>query len=415
MSLLGAVAARSDFDAQKWRYYREISGPIEPGFCALDLDANVMAQAKRDLSDLRVISGGTAEQPFEIRISRGESSVKPVSARMYNLSRVPGQGTRFELDLGRREKFATEVTINTRDRDFKYQVAVEGSGDSREWVMLRSDGAIFDFSGDVHSRSTLVKLPATNFPLLRVTIRDTERQRLHVTGAEVNQLISRPARRVTIKPKQMAIDITEGNRNLVELDLGSPGQPFDEVEVCFSDDNVRRPCHVATSNDPEAAGWNRIASDVIFRYRTATFVGEHSTIALPETRNRYVRVSVSNFDDEALEVTNAKLYGKARSVVFRWDPKTPVRLYYGAEEARTPKYDLSTLLQYEQVEPKASLRLGPKRESEAYARPKPPWTEANFWLLWVAMALAIIVVGGMIVRMMARVGVDQGPHDSGGS
>lgn len=281
--------------------------------------------------------------------------------------------------------------------------------------MLRSDGAIFDFSGDVHSRSTLVKLPATNYSLLRVSISDTENERLRVTGAEVDKLILRPARRVTIKPEQMVIDITEDNRNLVELDLGSPGQPFDEVEVCFSGDNVRRPCHVATSNDPEAAGWDRIASDVIFRYHTTTFVGEHSTIAVPEMRSRYVRISVSNFDDEPLDVTDAKLCGKARSVVFRWDPKTPVWLYYGAEEARTPKYDLSTLLQYEQVEPKASLRLGPERESEAYARPKPPWTEANFWLLWVAMAVAIIVVGGMIVRMMAKVGVDQGPHESGGS
>jgi len=413
--LLGALAAHGDFDARQWRYYKEISGVGAAGFYAVDLAPDVMARAQYQLADLRIISGEATEQPYEVRIDRGERTVAAVAAKVYHLSRVPAKGTRFELDLQTREKFIREITINTPDHDFRYQVAVEGSHDARNWAMLRDDGAIFDFSGDVRSRSTIVKLPETNFRYLRVTIRDTGEKPIEVTGAQVNKLLFRAARRVQISPVKERIELNaERNANEVYLDLGRAGQPFDEVEVAFSDDNVRRPCYVRISNAPEEAGWRTVASDVVFRYHTATFVGEHATMAIPETRSRYVRVSVLNFDDEPLNVTGVTLYGKPRTVVFEYKPETRVRLYYGSESVRSPRYDLSTFLRYEQLQPKTGLKLGAETNNEAYVGPRPPWTEVNSWLLWVVIAAAILVVGGMIVRLMAAVGAEHEPPDGAG-
>ncbi len=234
LSLLGAMFVHADFDVRDWRHYREMSGPAEPGCYTLDLKAAVLTRAKPRLSDLRVITTNGKEKPFEVRTSRGRSGVKSVDAQMYHLSRVPDRGTRFELGIGRREELATEITINTPGQDFRCKATVEGS----------DDGVIFDFTGDVEARSTLVNLPATDFPLLRVTVYDTAADALKVTGVTVRDFVSRPARTVTFQPERMSAEVSRDKRNLVVIDLGTPTHPYDQIEVYFTDENVRRLCHV---------------------------------------------------------------------------------------------------------------------------------------------------------------------------
>lgn len=409
MMLLCALHCSADFDPASWRYVRTVSGPSEAGFYALRLDHEVLAHAGTSLADLRLIGEDGAERPYELRVAAGEHTVEAVPAQMRNLSRVPGVGTRFELALPTARELTTEITIDTPDRNFRCQVTVEGGSGDGSWAVLRSDGAIFDFSEDVQARSTTVRLPQTTFRYLRVTIHDTDAQPIHVTGASVTREVMRPARLVAIPnitprvqddPQRKATDLV--------FDLGLPNQPFSEAAVTFSDDNVRRGCEVAVQ-DSESGQWRAVGSGVIFRYHTTTFTGEQTRFVFPEARGRQVRVSVLNGDDQPLHVTGGRLWSIPRTIVFEWDPARPVRLCYGAAAA-PPSYDLGAFLRYQQVEPRTGLTLGAEQENPDYRAPREPWTEERPWLLWVVIGLAAFLVGAMIVRMMGQVGAAGDPR-----
>ncbi len=53
------------------------------------------------------------------------------------------------------------------------------------------------------------------------------------------------------------------------------------------------------------------------------------------------------------------------------------------------------------MDPKSGLTLGSERENTTYRPPRKPWTEERPWLPWGVITLAVLVVGGMIVRMMS--------------
>lgn len=110
-----------------------------------------------------------------------------------------------------------------------------------------------------------------------------------------------------------------------------------------------------------------------------------------------------NGDDTPLNVTGATLLAIPRRIVFEWDPRRDVQLFYGADGVAPPNYDLATFLRYEQVVPLEGLTLGPERENPQYRPPRQPWTEERPWLLWALIGLAAVVVGALIVRMMGQV------------
>ncbi len=411
--LLVVIFAYADFTSRDWRYYKDLSGPLKPAVCAMQLDAEVLAGARLDLSDLRLITHQGIEQPYEVYIHRGKQRVQTYEAKMYNLTRVPGKGTRFELDLGTSGKPINQISIQSPDRDFRYQVTVEGSPDSRNWVVVRKGAAIFDFSGEVHARSTVVKLPETTYRYLHVTVHEADGRLLNVSGASAEQEIERRGRRIKLKPVSTRI-VQDLQRRATDvfLDLGHRNQPCDQAEVIFEDDNVSRGCQVSVSENP-AGPWSARDAGVIFRYHTATFAGEQTRLSFPELRGRYVRISVLNWDNEPIQVTGAKLYAVPRVLLFEWDPRQPVRLYYGADAPGKPQYDPSIMERLRQAQPRVGLALGPQQGNPEYRPPQKPWTEQRPWLLWLVIAVAVLVVGGMILRMMSQVAGSEGGEDVG--
>jgi hypothetical protein len=411
LMLLSAVASVSlaGTGQDRWLYRKEIAGPAEPGYYTLQLDPEVLASARSDLGDLRVVSQSGKEQPYSLGIERDEAGVEAVSARMYNLSRVPGRGTRFQLDMGSAGRRTTEITIETPGHDFRYQVTVEGSADEREWAVLRSDGAIFDFTGDVTARSTLVRLPETDFRYLRLTIHDPDARPLSVIGVSTRRDVARPVERVELKQVSQAVTSnSQHNTTQITVDLGLPGQPFDRVELQFGDLNVRRQCSVGVTDDPEY-GWRPSGSGAVFRYDTATFMGVQTLFSIPEARGRYVRVTIPNGDNEPIHPTGVRLWAVPRRVVFERKAGSGLWLYYGNETAPTRQYeDFETYLRLQRVVPRAGATLGPQEDGTGYKAAPPPWSETRPWLLWGAVAIAALVLGFMIVRVMRSVGGEEG-------
>jgi cytochrome c-type biogenesis protein CcmH/NrfF len=61
------------------------------------------------------------------------------------------------------------------------------------------------------------------------------------------------------------------------------------------------------------------------------------------------------------------------------------------------------------VKPLCGATLSPQRANPDYHPPRQPWSEENAWVLWVAIVAAVLVVGGIIVKLMRSI-ASSGPQ-----
>ena len=409
--LLAAQAAGAAFEVSQYRYLKAVTGPAQAGYYALPVDPEVVAGTEGVLGDLRLRDDLGREVQYRTWGYASGDEVESLPAKLYNLSRVPGSGTRFELDLGRKAKRTTQVWIDTPDRDFLYGVVVEGREGEERWAVLRRDGVIFDSHVDVSMQNLAVKVPETTFRYLRVTVRDTDRRPMTVTGARVERLGAVAPVLPPTELKLVSTTITQsrdGRSTDLLLDMGYEHQIPEEAEVLFTDDNISRAYQVWGAGSRERQ-WRAASSGCLYRYHTLTFTDEQTRIRSLVVDGRYVLIRIHNGDNPPLHVTGARLYWWPNSLVFLWDPAHPVSLYYTCCGTGWPQYDLGRYLEYEQVQPLGGLRLGPQQANPAY-RPTPrPWSEEHRGVLWAVIAVTVLVIGAMILRLMGK--VSAGPQE----
>ena len=115
-----------------------------------------------------------------------------------------------------------------------------------------------------------------------------------------------------------------------------------------------------------------------------------------------------NEDSPALKITGVKARGNQRRAVFLAGANQTYRLYYGADEAETPKYDAVAVL--------GSLRLQGDRSSDgllgtqsanAAASESPPVNARRLLsdprIMGSVIVVLVVVLGWAIFRAMRRI------------
>jgi hypothetical protein len=109
-------------------------------------------------------------------------------------------------------------------------------------------------------------------------------------------------------------------------------------------------------------------------------------------------VTVENGDDLPLPIGQVELLSVERRLYFDPHGKTELRLYYGDAKLEAASYDYQKLFQQS---PAAALaQLGPGEANPQFTgRPDDrPWSERHSALLWLAMLIAIGVLGALALR-----------------
>ena len=88
-----------------------------------------------------------------------------------------------------------------------------------------------------------------------------------------------------------------------------------------------------------------------------------------------------------------------RIALFRPRESRSYRLIYGNDHATTPQYDFARTLRIQPNELLSRLDLGPEETAANYADPR-PFTERHPNLLWIALGLAIVLLGYAALRAM---------------
>jgi hypothetical protein len=111
-----------------------------------------------------------------------------------------------------------------------------------------------------------------------------------------------------------------------------------------------------------------------------------------------VRVIVENGDDAPLPISRIQLLSFQRRIYFDPRGRSALRLYYGDAKLDAPSYDYQKFFQ---ASPEATVAQLGSAEANAQFRGRPddrPWSERHGWVLWAAMLIAVLVIGGIALK-----------------
>lgn len=384
-----------------WRYSRAVQLPPVDAtrLVSVVVPQDVYLHSRALLPDVRVIDDRWAEVPFTRFTREGSSTTATRNEKLLENSFLPGQYTQLVLDLGYEALFHNAVDLQTNETDFIDWVAVDASDDAREWRIVQERAPIFKFEKEGRKGTQVVHYSDNNARYLRVRIFDGKKQ-FPVSCTCVTYELSEPPERVAIVASMPREASSSGGASSWHVDLGTPALSVAEVRFAVDPAEFSRSVEIATSVDVRE--WETVANGEIYRFRQGDKVHEQLAVrtnASPD--RRYWRVTISNGNDAPLPAVVPTLYMTPRHVVFEQQPGRSYRLLYGQSEAKEAQYDLTRRVNAKQMQAAIAGELGPEEVNTDWSDPR-PWTEKYDIILWLAMGIAIALIGLSALRSLRR-------------
>lgn len=403
-------------EVRHFRYERAVTGAgARAGQTCAVLDATVYEHAAPQLADVRLYRGtgrDAAETPYTIW---QKPAVQPPGGTIAPLNLGHrGVQTTFEAEMP--EGRYSDVTLDISAKNFVATVAVTGAqtGDGREGTELGLY-TIFDLTAQKLGRSMVLHLPESNYRYLYFAIRGP------VKPEDVHGLTAERA-----APKVPFVTVATTNQTIQKrhetvIRLGLPARaPVDRI-VFLPQAEPRNFSRRVTVNIHPVAGTPREreedmpepveTSGTLLRLHALRdghqIDEEQLTVEAPRfdfgNDGSQWTITIDNGDDAPLNIQSVQLEMAERQLCFDAAAGAAYTLFYGDAALSSPRYDYATLFAPDTNA--AVARLGPEQVNPAYeTRPdRRPFTERHPELLWLALILVVLVLGG-VARRTAKSG-----------
>jgi hypothetical protein len=355
------------------------------------VDADIWKYARPDLFDLRLYDGNQLV-PHALTTRAGGVSHEEVPAKLLNLGEVGGH-VEFDVDMGSVPEY-DRVRMEIDAKNFVNTARVEGrqSLNDRSGVNLGAS-TLYDFTNESLGTNSVLKFPPASFPYLHIRLSP---------GIRADQVkaafVSNVAETKTAWSQAGTCVARSSSSKQSVFDCAIlPGAPVERIRFTLPGTAVNFNRTVVVGDEE-----GEFARDAISRVRVSragkNIVSEHLSVDLYRQPRERITVTVENGDDLPLPIGQVELLSVERRLYFDPHGKTELRLYYGDAKLEAASYDYQKVFQQS---PAAALaQLGPGEANPQFTgRPDDrPWSERHSALLWLAMLIAIGVLGALALR-----------------
>ena len=408
LTLFLATAMSAEFEVTDWKFEAPIRLPVQiasPQFIRLTLPGWVLANAREDLSDLRIINAAGTEIPYLLQKAETRTFQSTLPTTIINRGIDPGRFEQIVCDLGNQTEASNEIVLYTQAQNFVRKTEIGGSADGQNWIILRSSAYIFDQQEQGrHLHNLLVSYPDSTYRYLKVVVWFDGEPPLNLTGAEVRRqeraefqpeaVQARIVRRLE-DPERKTTDLT------IETSMGK--QHFEECLLGVSEVNFERSATV--SYQDYRGAWMQAGSGTIHRFTIGPAVDENLIVPVQDLNQKQFRIRIWNYDSPPLSVQSVTVRRMPRFLIFNGSPGDRYRLFFANAEGQRRNYDLGGALGRLDLQklPQASLHaMAPNPSFSPRPRVK-PWTERHPALIWVALGMGVLLLAGMLLKTVRSV------------
>ena len=402
LALTAASAADLPLAWRSWRYSRPIQAVDANALDYITLDREVFSHSENQLADLRIIDDSGQQLPYEMRaqIAAPREPVR-IAATLRENSFVPGQFTQVIVDLGERSRFHNRLRVETPESDFIHWVEVAASDDAHVWRIVNARAPISRFRRDNLEGNQTVRYAENNARYLRIRIEQAGDSFRVSDIAVFSSPVTKPegpAEGASLTSSLTPDSGVEGSKTQWTVDLGSGNVPVAQFKFETSQPDFYRAVRILASSDGNE--WQFAGGGEIHRYVVGGETEESLTVPCCEpSGQRYWRVEVLNANDAPLSAVRLSAIMPLRFVLFHPTANRSYRLIYGNARANAPQYDLARTLEIPSLEAMFRANLGPEAPTSNYADPR-PFTERHPNLLWIALGMAVILLGYAALRAL---------------
>jgi len=391
-----ALAAALTASISYSKYVRNLQGSAGNKQAYFVIDEAIWANARPDLGDLR-LDPGEQEVPYALQVERGSSETQQVSVGVLQVGTVGGN-TQFFLDMSRLAQYDhLELQLKNPESSLVAHLEIDGQDDlhGNRWSKL-AQTVIYDLQGDDLGSNTQVRLPLSSYRYLRI-VADGSLQPSLIKGAKA---YVRQEEEAVWRTLPASGQRQEQNRDTVFTFTPPKNAPVDRVEFLAdaTQPNFRRPVEVRGGKD-ETLGTGEVSR--VHMVRAGQKIDfEQAAIAVNGWTMGALRVIIHNGDDRPLVLQDVRLQQYERRIYFNVPATGLPHVYYGDDRLEPPTYDFAKV--FLKNPHAAPVRLSPEEANPAY-RERPddrPWSERHPAILWIAIVLAVVVLGAIALRSM---------------
>jgi hypothetical protein len=417
-----ATASGAPFDPAGWKYCAKVtvdSGADE--YCGLFLAPEIYNVARPDLGDIRLMDDQSKQVPYVIARPKDTVERQQHHPSLINRSTNAENAALVTLDFGQRVT-KNSIEVVTQGANFRRAVRVEGSNDNVEFFTLVKLAYVFAVDPDRHFGQ--IDLPTNDYQYLRITIWPMPEEKTSPLIQEVKsfKIIRELAKRQTVGMAAVEQSEDEKSRSsiytydlafrhlpITEIELDVPTESFYRYITLEGRDEAKRKVELASEDGRQRVTevevpWQRLVGDTIYRYTDPSGQKhEKLVIQLPSGTKipKYVRITISNYDDEPILVRSSSAKLIADEIIFPSDYGAELTLYVGSASLSAPRYDLKYQLNNPLEIKTRTAKTGGIVDNPLFreaAEKSLPWTERHRFLLLVTLIIVALVLGVFILK-----------------
>jgi hypothetical protein len=371
-----------DQERAAWAFRRSVvlfaPSPGSADFASLAVPPELMARARPDLRDLRLIAGDGRELPYALEVRVGRETTLQWPGRLADVKRETRRSSVWTVDLGESRRF-DRLVLTIPGSGFAKRVQLEVSDDSGLWTVVLADAGVFDRPWTPAIHHTTLELPEpVSARFARLTLDDRRSRPVDVTAAHAALVTRREGEAWTLPA---SLSRVRGRPGVSRYRVEAPaGLSFESLRLHSDDPAFARRVTLLEATERNGRREEKArGSDVLYRVRLPEedLAGESVTLRVAGADGGERILEVEDGDSPPLLRPRVEISGPAQRLVF--PAASPLTLYYGNDATRAPLYDLASLRERLAASARlAPATLGPESENPQFRRPPPlPFTAAR--------------------------------------
>jgi hypothetical protein len=382
-------------------YQRELKG-ISGEWHHIPLPNELFQRVDKDLADIRIFgitsTSDTLQAPYVLQAAHGRSIPVEAVFQLRNTS-YNAQGHFFTFEVPDTMPI-NQIKLEFEQRNFDWQVQLEGSQDQAEWFTLLEDYrilAIYNQATDF--QFTTLQFPSASYRYYRLRVAGGEAPKMLRAHLERQEDSQGTFREYDLKKWEVS-EQRQTQQTEIYVELLMP-VPISEITVGVKDAySYYRPVTLQYVTDSVATdkGWKysyaHLASGILRS-------GEKAPLYCDPTIVKKLKLVVHNQDNQPLSISALRIRGAEHALMARFTESASYVLAYGNKGARKPSYDLGRFLN-EVPADATSLSLGKEVAIKSTRpQPTPPLFGNSLWL-WAVLVAVMAVLGWFTLGMIKK-------------
>ncbi|MCK0158349.1 DUF3999 domain-containing protein [Cellulophaga sp. F20128] len=369
---------------------------------SITLPNTVFLNTLESLSDIRIYGitakNDTIEAPYILNYTAPQLQTKTIEYQLINASSKDGVSF-FSLKIPSKDA-VNHINLDFEEDNFDWRVLLQGSHNQKDWFTIYNDYRIVAIKNSrTNYNFTDLTFSPVEYTYFRIGIKSDLEPTLKKATLEYQQQTT-----ANITDRKLKSFTTDNNKKtkqtIVHIALEKKA-PTHQITIKVNDKiDYYRPIQIEELVDSVKTEKGFKYNYKTLSYGTLTSI-EKNTFTFKNTFAKNLRITISNFDNEPLQITGINAKGYRFQLIARFTTPATYYLTYGNKEAYAPSYDIAKLnLKMPDTISKLSLGESQKIIKNEKIAPQPLF-KSEIWL-WAVMGILLLVIGWFSYKMLTK-------------